>query len=75
MDPTDPGFGSGSGHLFFMIMCGCSLSKTMCVDEWSNCGLHENLRLPDKNDFIPTDFSLVERDPCTLPYPTIIQVL
>jgi len=42
------------------------------IDTWNSCGLHERLRLPDKNDFIPTDFSLVERDTCTVNHPTIL---
>ncbi|VDI06959.1 insulysin [Mytilus galloprovincialis] len=28
---------------------------------WSKCGENENLTLPEKNDFIPTDFELVTR--------------
>jgi len=42
------------------------------LDNWDNCGMHEKLRLPDKNDFIPTDFSLTARDWCTIPHPTIL---
>merc|ERR1712013_956940 len=42
------------------------------LDSWNNCGVHEKLRLPDKNDFIPTDFSLTARDWCTIPHPTIL---
>jgi len=42
------------------------------IEAWSHCGLHERLKLPDKNDFIPTDFALVERDACSLPHPTIL---
>ena len=29
---------------------------------WANCGLHENLSLPEKNEFIPTNFDLVARE-------------
>ena len=29
---------------------------------WANCGLHENLTLPEINEFIPTDFELVPRE-------------
>jgi len=42
------------------------------LDSWSSCGMHEKLRLPDKNDFIPTDFSLVSRDWCAVNHPTIL---
>lgn len=29
---------------------------------WRNCGENENLALPQKNDFIPTDFELFPRE-------------
>lgn len=29
---------------------------------WRNCGENENLTLPQKNDFIPTDFELFPRE-------------
>lgn len=29
---------------------------------WANCGLHDNLSLPEINEFIPTDFELVPRE-------------
>lgn len=29
---------------------------------WANSGLHENLSLPEKNEFIPTNFDLVARE-------------
>ena len=31
------------------------------LDKWKNCGMNEKLILPDKNLFIPEDFSLVQR--------------
>jgi hypothetical protein len=31
------------------------------LDSWSNCGMHEKLRLSDKKDFTRTDFSLPQR--------------
>ncbi|XP_076104390.1 insulin-degrading enzyme-like isoform X1 [Mytilus galloprovincialis] len=39
------------------------------IQMWSKCGENENLTLPEKNDFIPTDFELVTRevDPASLP--------
>lgn len=39
------------------------------IEMWENCGESENLTLPEKNDFIPTDFELVTRetDPASLP--------
>jgi len=43
------------------------------IEAWTNCGLHEKLRLPDKNDFIPTNFSLCSRDWCDLSHPTILR--
>lgn len=30
--------------------------------KWRNAGLHENLHIPDKNEFIPTNFDLMTRD-------------
>ena len=42
------------------------------IQAWTDCGLHPKLKLPDKNDFIPTDFSLTERDWCTVSHPTIL---
>ena len=32
------------------------------LDRWRNIALHPELRLPDPNEFIPSDFGLVERD-------------
>ena len=29
---------------------------------WANSGLHDNLSLPEINEFIPTDFELVPRE-------------
>ena len=29
---------------------------------WQNAGLHDNLRLPARNEFIPTDFQLATRE-------------
>merc|ERR1719228_268393 len=42
------------------------------LDSWNSCVLHEKLRLPDKNDFIPTDFSLLPRDWCNVNHPSIL---
>ncbi|VDH94622.1 Hypothetical predicted protein [Mytilus galloprovincialis] len=43
--------------------------KNSKIQMWSKCGENENLTLPEKNDFIPTDFELVTRevDPASLP--------
>jgi len=43
------------------------------LNSWNKCGMHDKLRLPEKNDFIPTNFSLVPRDWCTISHPTIVQ--
>ncbi|KAK7485900.1 hypothetical protein BaRGS_00022895, partial [Batillaria attramentaria] len=32
------------------------------IEAWNKCGLHDNLRLPDRNEFIPSDFDLVPRE-------------
>lgn len=32
------------------------------LQKWRNAGLHENLHIPDKNEFIPTNFDLLTRD-------------
>lgn len=36
------------------------------LKEWNNAGLCSELRIPDVNDFIPTDFSLypLDKDVC-----------
>ena len=44
------------------------------VEKWINCGTNEKLRLPDKNDFIPTNFELTKRDWCKSEHPTIMTV-
>jgi len=43
------------------------------IETWRNCAENPKLRLPDKNEFIPTNFSQVERDTDQTPHPTIIQ--
>ena len=44
------------------------------IKAWDSCGVHEKLRLPDKNDFIPTNFELCERDTgCSLEHPAILE--
>ena len=43
------------------------------IQAWKDCGLHDNLRLPDMNDFIPANFSLIERDDYPATHPTILQ--
>ncbi|KAL1510015.1 hypothetical protein ABEB36_004673 [Hypothenemus hampei] len=43
------------------------------LQEWKECGLCEEFKLPAKNEFIPTDFSLYERIDTELEYPLIIQ--
>ncbi|KAK6178603.1 hypothetical protein SNE40_013354 [Patella caerulea] len=40
---------------------------------WRTCGLHSNLRLPDKNEFIPTQFDLVPTDPEAPAFPELIK--
>ncbi|XP_074640666.1 insulin-degrading enzyme-like [Tubulanus polymorphus] len=32
------------------------------LDGWSNAGLHPNLALPERNEFIPSNFDIVERE-------------
>ena len=44
------------------------------LDSWRNCGMHDNLKLPDKNEFIPSQFQLVEREQDNPSHPTIIEV-
>ena len=43
------------------------------IDSLSICGFHENLRLPEKNDLIPSDFSQAPRNVYPSIHPTIIQ--
>ncbi|GFO42675.1 insulin-degrading enzyme [Plakobranchus ocellatus] len=32
------------------------------INKWSNCGCHRNLHLPDKNEFIPTNFEILPKE-------------
>ena len=34
----------------------------ICWQGWKACGFHENLRLPDHNEFIPVNFDLAPRE-------------
>ncbi|XP_070209984.1 insulin-degrading enzyme-like [Littorina saxatilis] len=43
------------------------------LEVWRSCGVHENLRLPDRNEFIPTNFDLVPREAENPPLPEIIR--
>jgi len=43
------------------------------IASWENCGINEKLRLPEKNDFIPTNFDLVDRDWHKSEHPTILK--
>ncbi|XP_076461437.1 insulin-degrading enzyme-like [Babylonia areolata] len=43
------------------------------LEEWKSCGLHDNLRLPDRNEFIPSDFDLVPRESGNPALPEIIR--
>ncbi|CAG2227488.1 IDE [Mytilus edulis] len=45
------------------------------IQMWSKCGENENFTLPEKNDFIPTDFELVTRevDPVSFSLPELIK--
>lgn len=44
---------------------------TEILDDWKDCGLNDNFFLPEKNLFIPTDFSLLPSE-CEQKIPTII---
>ena len=39
---------------------------------WEGLDLNDKLRLPLKNEYIPTDFDLVARDSCVEDHPTIV---
>lgn len=43
------------------------------LQQWDSCGLHENLKLPARNEFIPTNFDLSEREVNPNPLPEITQ--
>lgn len=43
------------------------------LDEWRSCDLCEDLKLPPKNEFIPTDFDLMPREENAPMYPIIVQ--
>ncbi|XP_050296511.1 insulin-degrading enzyme [Anthonomus grandis grandis] len=40
---------------------------------WETCGLCDEFRLPDKNEFIPDDFTLYKQEDSVADHPTIIQ--
>ncbi|XP_059153920.1 insulin-degrading enzyme-like isoform X2 [Physella acuta] len=43
------------------------------IQKWADSGLHENLRLPAQNEFIPSNFQLVSREIDTNGAPDIIK--
>ncbi|KAK3095847.1 hypothetical protein FSP39_019946 [Pinctada imbricata] len=43
------------------------------IQKWSSCGMNENLRLPNRNEFIPTNFDLVKREPESFKLPELIK--
>ncbi|KAJ9600258.1 hypothetical protein L9F63_009434, partial [Diploptera punctata] len=43
------------------------------LDEWRSTDLYDDLKLPPKNEFIPTDFDLMQQEDNAPVYPTIIQ--
>ncbi|XP_048747252.2 insulin-degrading enzyme-like [Ostrea edulis] len=43
------------------------------IQKWKNCGLSENLHLPPRNEFIPTNFELVPREKDCSPLPEMIK--
>ncbi len=42
---------------------GDVISRFLALQMWGNAGLHENLHIPEPNEFIPTNFDLAPRDP------------
>ena len=63
-DQTEPWYGA---------KYKCEKIEEEKIQTWKDCGLHDNLRLPEKNDFIPANFSLTERDDHPSTHPTILQ--
>ena len=47
-------------------------SEAQKLKSWDEAPLYPNLHLPEKNDFIPTDFTLVERDSADCSHPVIL---
>ncbi|KAK4883510.1 hypothetical protein RN001_006829 [Aquatica leii] len=43
------------------------------MEEWRNCGLCPELRIPDKNDFVATNFDLYPLDKEVTEHPIIVQ--
>lgn len=43
------------------------------IEKWRNAGVHENLKLPPRNEFIPTNFQLAEKEPEYGKIPHLIQ--
>ena len=46
-----------SKYLSNLWLCSFALFQ-----KWKSCGLHENLRLPLPNEFVPTCFDLLPRE-------------
>ncbi|XP_077297040.1 insulin-degrading enzyme-like [Arctopsyche grandis] len=42
------------------------------LDRWNKCGLNEGLHLPAVNSFLPDSLDLIESDPESKEYPTIV---
>jgi insulysin len=43
------------------------------LEKWRNAGLSDDLKMPEKNEFIPTDFQLYPIDKDITEHPSIIQ--
>jgi len=42
------------------------------LQKWEDAGLNENLQIPERNEFIPTNFDILPRDDETSPFPIIL---
>lgn len=50
----------------------CEAIPDDIIERWQNCGKNENLKFPEPNPFIPTDFNLYSVEKDVKPYPTIL---
>lgn len=50
----------------------CEKIDPATIENWKNCGIHENLHLPKPNPYIPTDFVLFPIDNPEQKHPEII---
>jgi insulysin len=43
------------------------------LQRWQDAGLHKNLRIPERNEFIPSNFDILPRDDEPSPFPVVLR--